>query len=358
MTMQRLVWQAKVPTEITITDEGKPFTVRATPVVTTHYLGITVGYFYRTHDAFGYWNASRTCTLITAWRVAHILPLVKSVRNQNMSDGTVARLVLAVEGDHHETRTFETSRDLDMTVDELGAELVRVQNLWPSAAALCSMWDQLPTHEQDKLSGFLRTVIETGQVEGTPELIHRVEIAELRLRDVAQQKQHEDVLIRQGLSPEDSLFEFMMDIGVTELAYTLGFGELGDPVCFPFCVLDQAIMAELIGSSGYHSRIRLLAWGSSDEHIPPRIMLGGEPRELLFVRWDHVTERFVLTLRPLGLNPRDDRQDEQLSIADLRARIGVDMGLDSPLPPRTRAPWLVHERPASRVQRWLRGKGV
>lgn len=363
MTLYRNVWRADRPVTFTLLGEGEPLTIAATPIVTSYWFGTAVGLSHRTADSFGYWQSSNICDLLTAWRVAQLLPGLKTLRNQPSGyDSTLCGLVIALGGDRHEDRMRERARDFGLTVPELEAELLRAKALWPVTAELCAMWDRLPASAQDSLSVQLRTATVDGHVEDTRELRNRIELSELRLRKAADQKAHEEELIASGLAPEASLRQLLLDLGVGNLAYTIGHGELFDPTHFTFDDLDRAIMRELIGEWGYSRSVWLVTtakqpddasahhaegnrsmrvfWSDFGEQGHPRVQLGGVAHELIAVRWDRVTERFVLTIRPLGLRDRDDSQDVQLSIADLRARIGGDTGLGHPLPPGEMPAWL------------------
>jgi hypothetical protein len=363
MTLHRNVWRAQQPVTFTLLGEGEPVTIAATPIVTSYWFGTTVGLVHRTANSFGHWQSSNVCGLLTAWRVAQLLPGLKQLRNQGSGyDATLCGLVIALGGDRHEDRMRERARDFGLTVPELEAELQRVNTLWPVEAELRAMWDRLPTSAQDGLSAQLRAAIADGHVKETPGLTHRLELSELRLRKAAEQKAHEEELIASGLPPEASLRRLLLDLGVTNLAYTVGHGELFDPTHFTFDDLDRAIMRELIGEWGYSRSVWLVTtskqpddasahhaegnrsvamfWSDFGERGHPRVQLGGVAHELFAVRWDHVTERFVLIIRPLGLGDRDDSQDQQLSISDLRTRIGGDTGLGHPLLPGEMPAWL------------------
>ncbi|MGV9001606.1 MAG: hypothetical protein ACOH18_01470 [Candidatus Saccharimonadaceae bacterium] len=364
MTLHRVVWQAKEACTFVVTDEGKPFAVTARPTVTSYWFGTTVGMFMRTGESFGYWSSSNICGFITAWRVAQILPRIETMRNSHHGyDSTLCGLVIAMQGDRHEDRMRERAADLGMEVDELDAELKRLALTWPSVPELCSMWDKLSTEEQDRDVRSVRQAISEGSIPEDVELIARIEVSELRLRTTAEQKKHEDQLIANGLKPEASLRQFMLDIGVANLVYTI-FSDFA-PSHFDMNQLDREIMGELIGKYGLRTELSLIAtnkqpddpsahfaegmpgvtmyWSDFGEKGHPRVILDGQANELVLVRWDYVTERFQLAVRPLGLEKDDSSQDQWMSIEALRMQIGADMKLDGPLPAAQPAPWCIIE---------------
>ncbi len=363
MTLQRVIWRAQDACKFSVVDEGEPFAIKATPTITSYSFGITVGLFFRNQDTFGYWYSSNTCDLITAWRVAQILSRIKTMRNRGGYDSTMCGLVIAMNGDHNKDRMRERAKDLGMSIQELDVELKRLNQLWPTQSDLCPMWDKLSTNEQDKLAGVLRDAIASNKIEANQELINRIEVAELRLRDYAQQKEYEELLIATGLEPEASLRQLLLDIGVTNLIYTVGFGGIGDQTHFEFDDLDRVIMRWLIGSFGSRERVMLVTtakqpddpsthfseggggitvhWNDFGDFGHPRIMLGSESKELVSVRWDRVTERFLLTLRPTDLSERDNSQDVEMSIIQLRTDIGSTDGMLNPGQP---APWCKQPR--------------
>lgn len=363
MTLHHVVWRAQDACKFTIAGEGsESFTVTATPVVTSYWFGTTVGVLARTHDSFGYWMSSNICSPIAAWRIAQILPRVKTIRNHGGGyDETLCGLVIALGSDRHEDRMRERAKDLGVTTDELITLLDQINEMWPTTADLCSMWDQLSDKQQDGLARTLRDALSAGQIGESRELINRIETAELRLRNAAEQREHEEGLIAAGLKPEASLRQLLLDIGVTNLAYTVGYGDFGEPSHFAFGNLDHEIMRELIGQNGFCSRVPLITtakepddpsahrtsgggevtmfWNDFGDSGHPRIILQGEAQELTSIGWDRVTERFILTVHPRDME-KDDSRDQSMSIEDLRAMIGQETGLDGPLIPGERPRWL------------------
>lgn len=344
MARHRFVWMDKEPVLFVVEGEGDPYAVKATPVVTEYWFGITVGFFLRTPNEFAFWQSSSVCDLVTAWRVAQFLPRVKTLRDTiGGYNSTLCGLVIAMQGGRHEDRMRALAKDLDITDEQLDIELHRLTERWPSTAELCIMWDRLSNEAQNQLPERIRQAIEAGKVESYEQLISRIGIAELRLRSLTEQKQYEDTLIAAGLDDSVSLRRFLLDIGVTNLVYTLGCGDPSEPTHFNFDDLDHEIMWRLIGSNGFGGHIYLLTtryWSDFGDEGHPRVMLEGKLRELIYVRWDRVTERFMLTLRPVGLSNRDDSQDVQISIAGLRDLIGVDTGLKGQLDPGETPAWL------------------
>ena len=365
---QKVIWQAVRATKFEVGDEWEqPVTVTARPIITDYWFGTTVGMFYRNASDFGYWYSSNICDLITAWRVAQILPRLKTMRNNSSGyDSTLCGLVIAMNGDRHEDRMRERAKDLDMTVNELDAELKRLNTLWPSATVLYSMWKRLSEYEQDRIVGSVRLAINEGLVEHHVGLEACVDQAEVRLRTAADQKEHEEQLIADGLDdkPWDSLKMLMIDLGVTNLLYTRGCGDFGEPSHFKMADLDREIMKELIGKLGggevtlltstkdpddatahwSHGNSSITFFGSSfGEETHPKVTLNDQFLDLAYVHYDHVTERFQVALRPVGVNHRDE--DRLISIVDLRLEIGWSDG--NFLEPGTKAPWVITAAVAS-----------
>lgn len=376
MTQQRMVWQARDAVTFMVADEWPELVeVTARPIVTSYWFGTTVGLFYREANSFGYWYSSNTCGPITAWRVAQILPRVKTMRNRSSGyDQTLCGLVIAMNGDRHEDRMRERAKDLGMTVGELDAELKRLNTLWPSAVVLHSMWKRLPESAQDQIAKPVRQAITDGLVEHNTGLESCVEQAEIRLRSAAEQAQHEDELIINGLDdkPWESLKMLAFDLGVTNLVYTRGCGDLDEPSHYRMADLDREIMSELIGTWG-GGKVTLLTttkdpddpsahlsgggggiavFGSNfGKEVVPMVMFGDEMRELAYARFDRVTERFQLAVRPAG----GEHDDEILmTIPELRAKIGETCGLGEPLEPGHQAPWVTREMPTTP---WVDDKG-
>lgn len=378
MTMHDIIWQSRGVCKFDVVGEGEPFHyVTAKPVVTTYWFGTTVGLLHRGHSNFAHWTSSNICSALTAWRVAQILPRLKRLSvGPNSYDTTLCGLVIALKGDDNEKRLRHRAEDFDMTVYELISELDALRDLWPSENEICSMWDKLPHKEQDKLVPSLREAFDEG-VLMYANTLHRLETAEQRQRDATKQREHEDGLIEKGLTPERSLRQFLLDIGTINLVYTAGMGEMWDPSHFDFDDLDRQIMRELIGDVGFCRYIPLITtarqpddesahhssgvpgmamfWSDFGDSGRPRISLFGKTMELVRAEWDRVTERFLLTLRPHGLEDDDAGRDKRLPIEELRELIGGDMGLEGPLPPGQPASWCVVENGAkpSWLQRLL-----
>lgn len=385
MTQHRLVWQSRETHTFSVVGErSEPFEVKARPIITNFYWGTTVGLFYRDANSFGYWSSSNTCDPITAWRVAQILPRIRTMRNHGGGyDETLCGLVIAMNGDRHEDRMRERAKDLGMTVEELDAELKRLNGLWPTAVELHSMWRRLPEAGQNGLARVVRQAITDGYVECDDRLVACVEQTEIRLRTAAEQKQHEEDLITKGLDddPMNSLKQLMEDIGVTNLAYSVGCGDLFEPSHFKWEDLDREIMRELIGDHGFCGNVPLITtakgpddptahWSSGGggsitvfgsnfgEETHPKVMLG-ELRDLAYVRYDRTTERFQVAVRPVGVKHSDE--DFLMSIQYLRSEIGHHMGREARawLEPGTKAPWVTETRVATPPEQktgWARVK--
>lgn len=362
---QQVIWQAKDTVTFDVEGEQpKPVSVTAKPVVSYSY-GTTVGLFYRHVWDFGYWYSSNVCDLITAWRVAQILPRIKTMRNSSQGcDSTLCGLVIAMNGDRHEDRMHERAKDLGMTVDELDAELTRLRSTWPDAATLHAMWKRSPEAEQNWIAASVRQAITEGLVDHNSGLESCVEQAEIRMRSAADQRRHEEDLITRGLenNPWESLQMLMVDLGVTNLRYSVGCGDMFEPTHFEMQNLDREIMGELIGERGFCNKVPLftttkgpddmsayhVSGGSSiavisldlGETDHPKVVLGDKVFDLTYVSYDRVTERFQVALRPTGVNHSDE--DRLMSIEDLRGEIGQHHGCngESPLEPGTKAPWI------------------
>jgi hypothetical protein len=230
---------------------------------------------------------------------------------------------------------------------------------------MVSMWGRLPADLQDANVRFIRTGLAYGHFEPDARLNSYIHTAEFRIRSAEEQRRHEDELIEAGLVPEQSLRRLLEDIGVTNLAYTVGCGDMFEPSHFKWAELDEELMREMIGSRGYASYVLLFStakqpddpsahyssggggirvFGSDfgDQRHPP-LKLGQAWYELVYTRFDRVTERFQVAIRPLGTTDADEAE-ELLSVEDLRVRIGVDNALSGPLAPGARAPGLRQPR--------------
>ncbi len=352
---------------------SQPVTVIARPIVTNYWFGTTVGMHYNNALGFGYWRSSNTCNLITAWRVAQILPKIKTMRNGSGGyDSTLCGLVIAMNGDRHKDRMRERAKDLGMTVDELDVELNRLELLWPKADDIYAMWVRLSESEQHEIVGLISQAIANGLVEHHTDLEICVERAQEWLHSEACQKQHEDDLIDKGHDdrPWDSLQAFLSDIGVTNLVYTVGFGDIGDPSHFDGRDIDRKIMRELIGQRGFYDQVPLMTSvkESDDEStywsvcgkggivlsgtdfggiMSPKVMFGNDVMDLTLIRYDRDAMCFLLAVRPIGVTHGDD--DVFMSITQLRYAIGKKCGLGGPLEPGMKAPWAVIKKTSSEM---------
>jgi hypothetical protein len=360
MTLHNLVFRDGEQISPTVLDEGTPFTISVSPIITADFRGITVGLLHWTQNKFAYWYSEEPCDIFTAWRVCRLLRRLRQLRNQaDRYDATLSGLVVAMNGDRNENRMRQRARDLGMTTTEFAAELKRLNGLWPSSLELSHFWNKLPESEQNKLPGILRQAIEANHVITSPRLVAQIESAERRLDDAAAQREHEDQLIEDGLDPKFSLSRLLRDLGMTSLIRPYG----SERSKSTYNNLDREIMSQLIGSRGNSSRLPLVAraggpvdpavfimkhipgtayfWIASGDYGYPRILLDDAPMALPYVGWDRTTEGFVLTVRPEPyLNGDDDSQDSFMSIPELRARIGESTGLDGPLLPGTEPLWL------------------
>jgi hypothetical protein len=355
-----IVWQGQQDCDFLVEGEWSvPLAAAARPVVSFHRSGITVGFFYRNTNGYGHWYSSNTCPLATAWRIAQILPKVKRLREGSGYDATLCGLVITLQGDRHEERLKHLAKDLDMSVDDLLAELGGTWDIWPGTEEMVSMWERLPSDLQDANVRFIRTGLAYGHFEPDARLNSYIHMAELRIRTALEQKQHEDDLIEADLTPEQSLRQLLEDLGVNNLAYTVGCGDIGEPSHFGWDMLDKELMREMIGSRGYASYVPLIStakqpddptahyssgsggvsiFGSDfGDHRHPPIKLGQVWYELVNARFDRVTERVQVAIRPLGSTDADEAEELQ-SVSDLRARIGETNGLAAPLAPGAIAP--------------------
>lgn len=363
MTMHHIIWRSPEHHTINVADEGpNAFGVQATPVITSFYWGITVGFTHRGASSFGTWLSSNTTDLINAWRVAQILPRVKTMRNSGGGyDSTMCGLVIAMRGDRHEDRMRERARDLGMTVPEFEQLLAEVGQLWPNMDELLNMWDLLSHTQQEETVSLIRNAIEAGHIHSSSILEDRLETASLRIRTHEEQKQHENDLIEASREPTESLRQLMMDIGVSNLLFTVGIGEMGDPSHFDFAELDKEIMGALIGTYGFSQHISLLTTAKNPDdptahHIEsgigmtvystnfgeaqhPIVHFAGQWCKLVYVTWSHGTERYLVAVRPVQVSDRDDSQDMVMNLPDLRDLISTPVG--------TRALWL--EKPRRRM---------
>ncbi len=367
MALHQIIWRSPDQHTFTVSgEESKPFEVRATPVIVRYYFGITVGFSHRGAEGFGTWLSSNVCDLFTAWRVAQILPRVQTMRNQGGGyDATMCGLVIAMNGDRHVDRMRERARDLGMSVPAFEAELDRLRKLLPSTNELMQMWDRLPDKQQEALVHPVTEALEEGRLHQSSLLTTRLEAASLRVRSLKEQKLHEDGLIEAGRVPAESLRQLMVDLGVSNLVYTLGFGDMFGPSHFEFDKLDREIMICLIGTRGFNQRVSLLTTPKHPDDTDARhaegdggitvyttnfgeaqhpvLYISGRKYKLVHVTWSHATERYLVTIRPDELSSRDDSQDKRMSIPTLRKLIAMPVG--------TRAPWL--PKSGRTVLRWL-----
>lgn len=350
MTRYRTIWQAADKHEFEVLDEGSPFRVEARPMVVSFYFGTTVALFHRSQFTYGVWTSSNICDFITAWRVCQLVPRIETLSDKSGYNSTLCGLVIALGGDNHAERQKARAADLGMSESEYVAELERVRHLWPTVNEICKMWDDSSDEERHKVLSRLRKGRDNGLV-WTAELESRIELAELQIRTMEDQKEYEDRLIAAGLQPEVSLKQLLVDIGVSNLAYT-SFDDFA-PSHFEWEDLDRSIMKELIGPYGFSSSVLLITtvkqpddksahyaaggngvavvWSDFGDRHPPRVTLADQAMELVSVSWDRVTERFLLTIRPVGASEFDKR-DHQMSVPDLREQLGIEMGLMCELP--------------------------
>ena len=75
-------------------------------------------------------------------------------------------------------------------------------------------------------------------------------------------------------------------------------------------------------------------WTDFGDRGHPRVEIDDQTKEIISVGWDRSDNRFILTLRPVGLADNDSSQDETVSIAELRRQLN---GLE----PGQRAQWCI-----------------
>lgn len=354
--LERIVWFPEGTDATFNVKENLKSVINATarPIIISDCCGIAVGLFYCNDQGFGYWCSTNTCNTITAWRIAQILPRIKTVRiSLNGYNKTLCGLVNVFYGDYHDSRVQECANDFGMTIEEFEADLKKLKKLWPSAVVLHSMWQRLSESEQNQMAKSVRQAITEGLIDHNNDLEDCVEQAEIRLQ-IAARKQREDYLIARGLDdrPWDSLQIFMSDIGVDNLLKTVAARDAGEPKYYKWPYLDREIMKDLIGDqstinkiplrtkakisndkSAYWSQIgsETIAFTDADfdDAIHPKVIIQHKAFSLACVSFDRNNECFQVSLWPVGSVSDGDKL---MSIRHLREELQLEPG--------TKAPWL------------------
>lgn len=363
-----ILWRSDTPVTFVVVDKGPDhFMVTAYPVVTNSNRGTTVGLVYSGQHDFGYWSSSQYCDLIIAWRVAQLLPMVKTIHSRDHGRvDTLRGLVFLMEREasRQDDWPSEIAMDLGMSVQDLRVELNQLDALWPTALAIRQMWVALPESDQDRLAPVVRQAVRHGHVVHDEALINLIVPAEERVRKAALQMKHEEELIAKGLDfdPMNGLQRLMLDIGVTNLVYTVDESDPPVPSHFSVDDMDRQVMSRLIGLWGRNRCVplRTTVKGPDDrsahctstkadgklpvfganfgKETTPTVVLARGIVDLVSVRYNRRAECFMLVVRPTGAETGDD--DQEWTIEGLRRAIGVDYGLDGPLMPGVLAPWV------------------
>lgn len=348
MTMRhRILWRVETGTTDVLLNDGmgEPFVVSVTPVVTADALAVRVGVLHRGHDSFGYWTADRSTDPVTAWRTARVLTRVSelNVRGMNNRNDITAVLQLFSRNLDPKGKDFQKASDvLRMTPDALEGLVSELMGERPDGRTMFHLMNGLTPRLQEEHLNLLALYVERYPTEVTDRLRRLFETIELQVRTKAEQIALEDALIAAGIADDASLESFLATMNVRNLLHT----EPGDfgPSHFgqspEHRSLDQEVLGQLIGRSGFSHEVRLLTTDMQPDdpkahqavggggltvytsnygsEAPPRVMIGTVAVELMAVRWDRVTERYLLRVRPAGIDRDDTSKDEWRSLAELR----------------------------------------
>lgn len=356
MTRHQILWRAETGSADVLLDDGMtgPFVVSLTPVVTADGLGVRVGMLHRSHDSFGYWTGDRSTDPITAWRTARVLTRVDTLNVRGYrSGGNDIAAVTDLFGRKLNTESPEFNRASEIlrispsSLQSLVAEMMEER---PDGRTMFHLWYGMPDSLQDRHRDLLAIYVERYAFDVSDRLRQLHDTIELRVRTREEQVAREAALIEAGVPEAKSLQAFLSSVGVENLLHT-DPGDFG-PSHFGRSssrTMDQQILGLLIGDFGYASEVLLLTtelepddpsahsvsggggvtvyMSNFGESVPPGVMIDGSRFKLMGVRWDRVTERFVLRVRPYDVSSDDASKDVWRPLDELQ---GVATALKRP----------------------------
>lgn len=354
MLYQRILYASENTCTVNILDGYDPAlrAVAVKPVISADEDGINVAFRHSTAGTFGFWVVCSTKQLVSAWRMYH---LIHSVR-QLIPSHDALRLSTLFDGqldDYDVDRYAEgCAKALGFPVHELLSEIERLLHTWPKANELLTMWRRLSEEMKESSYQQVRMFVDVMGVKGSrqfDELRQDLMLTEQRIRTAQQQREREEQLVTNGLAPGDSLAQFLEDIGYDRIILRVDDEAIPEFYSNERYNYDREVMATFLPREKWNEgitsmQVRVDPGGPyvtsyQTARDAPMVVfpLDHVMAEVVSLRWDYVTDRFLLRVRQAG----SDTPGLEYSIAGLRQQIGDDTGLDGPLPAGQRAKWVV-----------------
>lgn len=354
MLYQRIVYASENTCTVNILDGYDPAlrAVAVKPVISADDDGINVAFRHSTAGTFGFWIVCSTKQVVNAWRMYHLLHGVR----QLIPSHDASRLSTLFDdqlNDYDIDQHAEgCAKSLGFPVHELLAEIERLLHTWPSPVELITMWRRLPDDLKDHSYQQVRAYVDviSGENRSQVNELHKdLLVTEQRIRTAQQQREREEQLVATGLSLNDSLSQFFEDIGYDRIIVRVDDEGVPSFYSTERWNYDADVMAMFLPREKWNQDITsmqvrvdpggMYVTGYLEAQQAPMITfpLDHVMSELVSLRWDYVTDRFLLRVRQAG----SDTPGLEYSIAGLRQQIGDDTGLDGPLPAGQRAKWVV-----------------
>lgn len=343
MALYKVLWR-ELNTVFFLSDEitGPKVDTAARPLILATESSIYPGLSKNSTDILGFWRSSYGSDLLTAWRTVRLAAYLKQLRDFVGGRDTLAMIVYSLGHSQNDAHNRLLAGDFGLEVEAM-LELVKsARKWWPTADELCAMWERMSPTLQVLNYNSIVTAIQDGNISTNPRLSEHLEQTAMLLRSAAEQREYEDRFVKTvRLSPEVSLKQLMYDLGVLNLVYAVGVGDVHDPEFFDLEDLDRQIMSFLIGSERVAEQIALYTSGSGTTFRPAVIFPSGVML-MMAVRWVRETERFQILIRPADAGEEDDSRDVWMPIIDIRTKVGENCGLNGLLPAGQLAPYLTN----------------
>lgn len=359
-----ILWQGE-PLTAYITGRGPDVEVTAVPVVVDYWFGVTPGLYFSRNDQFGWWYSSNITDIMTAWRVAQLLPHVNRFREHPWYEQTIRSLVMQLGVDDHEERRQDLAADFGVTVGEMTLTLDMAQQLGPTEYELESILERIQRFDRERTLSFHLTSIERAEEAGcirlTPRSLEIIDEARSCQERQRRQLEKDAREIETPSEPEHSAAQLLRDIGVTDLAHPIGYIDGIGQIYVEMDEFDHLVKEKCIGELAYCNHLPVRTWGkspddSSTHHSSEMQTLGsiltvhtsglekvGKP-VLAFgdvqlvihhVRYERGgTFWLSVSTRPLPtpLEADDEQDADELSVYGFREKVGELLGLTEALP--------------------------
>lgn len=294
-----------------------------------------IAIFSSMYVGFGAWNdhrISERCEgLFRAWQAMQLLHQVQRVHTE-YNFRTVGGLVAALDDRLDDEGWCLLAEDFGMSETGLRQLLVEAESLVPSVHELLDMWARLSVYGKIKYLPELEEELESGRMERHVLIDNLIEASrkEIDKHNVIMRRLREkERAERERVStPETSLFQFLRDIGVTELAIPRDAHSGNDKFSsFSRDEFDKMIVNYLTDGAA-PAFFELWTIDREKREQPYVQLVDGRSARLPVVKWDGVNREYRVHLMVDGRDTPDI-----VSIATLRTACGMAS-------PGRKAPWL------------------